>query len=248
VCGRCRRRGTICDGYHVEGTFTFFDETERAERLSREARGEIHEEGILEVNAAALQTRFSWLNDQALASIPPRLKLDATTLAVDRLFAHWIIYPNDVSPGYMHHLPLLYEKAPPNSVLQSSVRALAFADIRRTSSGGPEYRTKALQSYGAAITRLRTAAQDPADLEGDETLAALLLIDAFEVCLILCYPVTYANETARHSTWAGMSHLACMPKLSSTCWRMEVMSSSTLPAVSVCLESPSIDCKLGNCY
>ena len=199
------RRGTPCDGYHVQGSFTFRNENQHAQELSRRSRRELQHgawlagseaalqdieasaPSELEFNEITLQAQFSWLNEQAFASIPDHVRLDAATQAVDRFFANWIVYPNELSPGYMHHLPLLYETATPDSVLRSSIRALAFADVRRTSSGGQDYKLKALQNYGAAIHRLRAVAGEPTNFQRDETLAALLLIDAFEVCLASCF-------------------------------------------------------------
>lgn len=81
----------------------------------------------------------------------------------------------------MHHLPMLYERATSNSLLAQSVRAVAFTDLRRMSNGNPEYEFRGLQSYGAAITRLRAVVQERKDFDDDQILAALLLIDAFEV-------------------------------------------------------------------
>ena len=194
MCDRCTRRGTQCDGYHDEGSYTFRDETVRAKQLSQRARKETEDEVLIHdldldpstgessgdpvVDINALQAQFPWLNERALAVLPARIKQDVETRAIELFFANWIVYPNELSPGYMHHLPLLYEKTAPGSVLHLSLRALAFADV---SSAGREYALKGFKSYAAAIARLRVIVQAPANVEDDETLAALLLIDAFEV-------------------------------------------------------------------
>ncbi|KAK4506401.1 hypothetical protein PRZ48_000131 [Zasmidium cellare] len=196
VCGRCAKRGTSCNGYQAAGSFTFRDETARAQRLSRRARGQPEEsppiaaETVLQyesppelsdLSAPDLQTRYPWLNEKALANLPAQVKWSGETLAIENFFANWAAYPTDLSPGYMHHLPSLYEKAAHNSVLALAVRAVAFADMKRLNNGNQEYELKGLQNYAAAITRLRTVVKEASDFDDDQILAALLLIDAFEV-------------------------------------------------------------------
>lgn len=179
----------------MEGSFTFRDETERAQQLSRRARGETQGQTSsvdssvartdtqepMVIDASALRSHFSWLNERALAGLPAHIKRDPTILAVERFFAKWIAYPDDVSPGYMHSLPLLHEMSAPNSVLHLSVLAVAFADLRFVESGSREYEFRGLRSYGSAITRLRVIVQEPNDFKDDQTLAAILLLDIFEV-------------------------------------------------------------------
>lgn len=140
-----------------------------------------------DVNASALQAHYNWLNERALAALPAQVIRDGETRAVERFFANWIVYPSELSAGYMHHLPALYEQTDSKSILYQSVRAVAFADVRRLSSGSREYELKGLQSYGAAITSLRTIVQEPSSFKNDQILAALLLIDTFEVDIPLSF-------------------------------------------------------------
>lgn len=95
---------------------------------------------------------------------------------------NWIVYPSALSPGYMHHLPILYENTPPDSILYHAVRAIAFADMKHVANGNlPNLNVQSQRSYGAAIARLRGMVTDTQELADDQTLTALLLIDAFEV-------------------------------------------------------------------
>ena len=131
-----------------------------------------------------LQQQFWWLNRSALATLPEPLKRDVNTRAVDRFFVNWILHPGSsgVSPGHLHDLPLLYKDSAPGSVLWLSVRALAFADMKTVHDGNIPFSVKARKHYGAALIRMREAAMDQQALADDRTLAALLLIDNFEVC------------------------------------------------------------------
>ena len=133
------------------------------------------------------QQLYPWLNDRALAEVPQPLKRDLCGRAVDRFFINWTLHPcnDEVSPGHMQDLSTLYLSAPPESVLWLTVRAMAFADMRDHRDGDLPFSTKALQNYGAALNRLRTITHDEQRLTDDRVLAALLLIDSFEVT---CYP------------------------------------------------------------
>ena len=130
---------------------------------------------------AGLRQRFPWLNDVALAGVPEPLKNDLETRAVERFFVNWTLYPSNdgVSPGHMHNLPVLYASSPSDSVLWLAVRAMAFADIRCYTQTA--FSTRARESYGAALTRMREIAGNEQRLADDRILAALLLIDNFEV-------------------------------------------------------------------
>lgn len=85
------------------------------------------------------------------------------------------------NPGYLHELPGLYLGAEQDSVLWLAVRALAFADMRNESIGDVSFHTKARQHYGAALNRMRVNINEGQDLGSDHVLAAMLLIDNFEV-------------------------------------------------------------------
>lgn len=82
----------------------------------------------------------------------------------------------------MYNLPALYSSAAPDSVLWLAVRAIAFADMRNESvQNGIPFYIKARQSYGAALSGIRTIIQDQRAVANDNALAAILLIDGFEV-------------------------------------------------------------------
>lgn len=79
----------------------------------------------------------------------------------------------------MPELPALYTTAQPGSILWNAGRAMAFADLKDFNGGS--FAVKARQSYGAALTRMRLIANDSKKLTQDGILAALLLIDKFEL-------------------------------------------------------------------
>ena len=61
------------------------------------------------------------------------------------------------------------------------MRALAFADMKNDRIGDVSFHTKARQHYGAALNRMRVNINEGQDLGSDHVLAAMLLIDNFEV-------------------------------------------------------------------
>jgi hypothetical protein len=86
----------------------------------------------------------------------------------------------------MSGLPTLVFTAEQGSVLWLAVRAVAFADMRDETSGSVPFHVKARQHYGAALNRMRAVIADgQEDLGSDAVLTAMLLVDNFEVRLLL---------------------------------------------------------------
>ena len=194
-----------CAGLSADANVIFRSENEVAQRNSERARREqrpVHAYPIpfdeapflatdevgqasepTDIDYPGLQHQYPWLNDRTLASIPRSMITDLDTSAVDRFFVNWTLYPrNDgLSLGHMHSLQALYLSVPPESVLWLAVRAMAFADIRRNSTSGMEYHIKARRHYGKALTRIRESVDGSREALDDSVLAAVLLIDDFEV-------------------------------------------------------------------
>jgi hypothetical protein len=165
----------------------------------------------------ALAMQFAWLSRRAMQTLPEPLKRDLESRAIDRFFGNWTLYPrNDgfsaSGGGYLTDLhncyQTLYGKELPNgseslSVLWLAVRAVAYADMARSTSSGwapPDtFALKARRYYGAALARLRVMVTDPEFLRRDCTLAALLLIDNFEfVYLGRGDPIGPHSEALQH--------------------------------------------------
>ena len=204
VCGRCEQRGLSCSGFPADVGFIFRDEnavsqrnSERARRRPRtdripripldatpsQANWEQQTQASTNVPDSDLQFQYSWLNERSIADVPGPLKKDLETRAVDRFFVNWTLYPlnDEASTGYMHDLPMLYLSAPPKSILWQAVRAVAFADMKHASAGESNFYIMARQHYGATLSRIRAAALEEQELANDYVLAAILLIDNFEV-------------------------------------------------------------------
>ena len=125
-----------------------------------------------------------WLNASAQVSVPEPLRRDLSFRAVDRFFINWILYPanSGLVLGHLHTIPALYQSTSVDSVLHYAVRAVAFADMpNNLGDEGSTFHTKARRSYGAALNRMRELASDSRSVVDDHVLAALLLIDNFEV-------------------------------------------------------------------
>lgn len=119
---------------------------------------------------------------------------------MDVFFVNWILHPtNDgVSPGHLSNLPELYIRAPVESALWNAIRAMAIADLRHTSHRDVPFYVKARRYYGSVLTRLRSIANDTRMMTEDCTLAALLIIDNFEVCSIPDWAMSFACTSSFH--------------------------------------------------
>lgn len=96
------------------------------------------------------------------------------------------MYPcnHQISPGHLQDLPILYEESTPGSAIRLAIEAMAYGDL-------PDQHTRARTKYGAAIGRVRAVIADPRRNTTDSLLAALILIDNFEVRLMNTGPHIY---------------------------------------------------------
>lgn len=87
------------------------------------------------------------------------------------------MYPcnHKISPGHLQDLPALYEHSAPGSAIRLAIEAMAYGDL-------PDQHAKARSKYGAALGRVRAVITDAQQNTTDDLLAALLVIDNFEVC------------------------------------------------------------------
>lgn len=202
------RRDSNCTGLPDDVDLVFRSENAVAQRNSRRARGESSINRSISTYAADAQTEavtapslpttypsyddlkrwYPWLSARALAHPPEPLKRAIETRAVERVFVDWILFPRSdgLSPGYMHDFPKLYSEAEPGSVLWFAVRALAFADLKDAGA--------ARRAYGSALNRLQRIATNDQEFSSNHVLAALLLIDNFEVTSYQASVVAVAND------------------------------------------------------
>ena len=192
------RRGWTCTGYAKQDDLIFRNENAVAQRNSKRARRERRHVAPMRAAQQKLfeqssntssdselfdpQAINSLLRKEAFSEPSGPLKRDLAARAVERLFVDWILAPHKdtSSPGHMHDLPQLYYSSP-DSILCPAVDALAFAHLKGAQSDNLSFKIRARRSYGAALSRLRDLAGDDTNIRRNEVLAALLLIDSFEV-------------------------------------------------------------------
>lgn len=81
---------------------------------------------------------------------------------------------HNISPGHLQDLPNIYHQSLPGTSSRLAIEALAYADM-------PGYEAKARSRYGAALARVRDVINDEERAKRDALLAALLIIDNYEV-------------------------------------------------------------------
>lgn len=208
VCAHCSQRGLACSGRSPDAGIQFRDENEVArrnsERARRDGKGAIMLEQQLDILQPQSNTNIStdvqntnetredqctkrykpWLRDPFASAVSEPLRRDFEERAVERFFIDWVLHPSNRgnTPGHFSDLPALYASAPEGSALWHAVRAVAFADMKNCPDGEVPFYIKARRNYGAALSRIRIAAADEQANANDRFLAALLLVDSFEVC------------------------------------------------------------------
>jgi hypothetical protein len=133
---------------------------------------------------AGLQTLYPWLNENALATLPECVSYDVETRAVDQYLVNFCKL--GIPGSYMDCLPVLYHTAPVNSALWHAVRTMAFARLKNAWNGqqGVPFSIAARRSYGYFLCAIRESIEHTESMMTNETLAALLLMDSFEVRLL----------------------------------------------------------------
>jgi hypothetical protein len=124
-------------------------------------------------------------NVRPIEDVSEPLRRSHEARAVDRFFIDWVVPPGDdgLSPGELHFLSMLYHLAPDDSALRSAVHALAFGTLGHCIRVGAPFHIQARREYEIALARLQHVAADDNQMGQDSTLAALLLVDNFEVTI-----------------------------------------------------------------
>jgi hypothetical protein len=206
-CWRCNRGGELCTGYRDESSLVFRNENDKAARksvhrrhsaqslsrsntssqpssVSRAAHGILGADDPSDLSAAEssslnLPSPYPWAKQVPQASIP-----SAEDQVVSDFFEKYVMYPcnNGSSPGFLEHLPSLFEevKSEGRLALRWAVRAAAYASISND-QGNAALGNNALKCYGLALSALGESLVDPHAAPDDYTLMTVVVLDLFEV-------------------------------------------------------------------
>ena len=109
---------------------------------------------------------------------------------MSHFFEKYVMYPcNDgSSPGFLEHLPVLFEevKAGERLALRWAVRAAAYASLSKDQDNAA-LGNHALKCYGLALSAIRDALAAPHTAPDDYILMTVVILDLFEVRLHCCY-------------------------------------------------------------
>lgn len=193
-CARCDRRHIACYGYQQETEFIFRDEREKARSASQRARTQLGQRRTRIIDGvsvgesqcpdpvAFLKHRL-WLTK---ASLPRTLSSPLEERASCALFFDWTMNPSNegISPGYMDLIRPFYNAQPPGSLLRVAVEALAFANIQSLTVTNCDFACLARIKYGESLMLLRSAIRFKGFQLEDHELAAVFVVDIFEVSLV----------------------------------------------------------------
>jgi hypothetical protein len=126
------------------------------------------------------------LSDRAVVSrratsLPASISTVWFQSAVSYFFHNYVLTPTNGFPGYYHFLPRLYETNPEAGYFRNSVEAIALATFARSKNMSPFYFRRSRQSYGLAVSQLRTALNNASETYSSATLAAVVLLWKFDV-------------------------------------------------------------------
>lgn len=145
----------------------------------------------LEISGLDLSSPYPWAKH-----VPEALAPAIEDQAVSDFFEKYVMYPcnNGSSPGFLEHLPSLFEevKTERRAALRWAVRAAAYASIS-SDQANAALRNKALQCYGLALSALGQSLKDLSAVPDDYTLMTVVVMDLFEVSPYYSSLTTFAD-------------------------------------------------------
>lgn len=113
--------------------------------------------------------------------VPASVSTPVIDRAVHRYFEDWIITPTRQGrqPGHMIHAIALYLSADSKSTYRTAIQACAYAHLQFENDGA--FANKARSTYGKALMCMKDEIADKYKVHDDRLLAAVLLLDGFEV-------------------------------------------------------------------
>ena len=108
-------------------------------------------------------------------------------LAVCKFFSTYVFVPrhDESVRGFVDCIPLLFSRAPSESLVSSATSAVALLVVGGDPSRQLE-RTLSRQMFGKALLMVHRAIEDPKESIKDDTLMAVLLLGLYEVSPSIC--------------------------------------------------------------
>jgi len=160
-CQRCQRGQRVCPGYRDQNALVFRTETGPQVRRSPSTK-------------ALVSTSSN--------SLPASMSTDWFQCAVSYFFRNYVLAPTNGFPGYYPFLPQLYESNPKAGYFRNSVEAIALATFARVKDMSPSYFSRSRQSYGLAVSQLRSVLNNPSEAYSSAPVAAVVLLWKYDVC------------------------------------------------------------------
>ncbi|KFY65458.1 hypothetical protein V497_01392 [Pseudogymnoascus sp. VKM F-4516 (FW-969)] len=103
--------------------------------------------------------------------------------AVSYFFRNYVLAPKNGFPGYYPFLPQLYESNPEAGYFRNSVEAIALATFARVKDMTPSYFSRSRQSYGLAVSQLRSVLNNASEAYSSAPVAAVVLLWKYDVII-----------------------------------------------------------------
>jgi hypothetical protein len=116
------------------------------------------------------------------SSVNAPMSTDWLQCAVSYFFRNYVLAPTNDFPGYYPFLPRLYEANPEAGYFRNSVEAIALATFARVKNMNPSYLRRSRQSYGLAVSQLRSVLNNASEAYSSAPLATVVLLWKYDVC------------------------------------------------------------------
>ncbi|KAF5584806.1 hypothetical protein FPCIR_8523 [Fusarium pseudocircinatum] len=202
ACRQCRRAGSRCDGYRVEESVTFRNQTnETLGKVSFASHANLPSDNQDVVVRPKLYQQAKVHPSQDRSSHYPWFRLAVTPedQALHFFFHHYVVPESGRSPTHPDCHGIIYKRVAEPGYLANLINAVGLAGLAY-SKNAPTLVDSARHAFSRALHGICAALVDPSEAASDQMLVAVMLLALFET--ITLHPTADLSPWSRHADGA----------------------------------------------
>ncbi|KAF5975352.1 hypothetical protein FBULB1_7413 [Fusarium bulbicola] len=199
ACRQCRRAGSRCDGYRVEESVTFRDQTtETLGKVSFASHANLPSgnQDVLVRPKLCQQAKVHPSQDQSSHYPWFRLAVTPEDQALHFFFHHYVVPESGRSPTHPDCHGIIYKRATEAGYLGNLINAVGLAGLAY-SKNAPTLVNSARQAFSCALRGICAVLVDPTEAASDQMLVAVMLLALYEKTITL-HPNADSSPWSRH--------------------------------------------------
>ncbi|KAF5242142.1 hypothetical protein FANTH_8774 [Fusarium anthophilum] len=198
ACRQCRRAGSRCDGYRVEESVTFRDQTtETLGKVSFASHANLPSgnQDVLVRPKLYQQAKVHPSQDQSSHYPWFRLAITPEDQALHFFFHHYVVPESGRSPTHPDCHGIIYKRAIEPGYLANLINAVGLAGLAY-SKNAPMLVDSARQAFSRALRGICAVLVDPTEAASDQMLVAVMLLALYET--VTLHPTADLSPWSRH--------------------------------------------------